>query len=231
MNRAVTLMELLVALIVTSILVLYFFAIEKIGRQDLITADRRAKVQNDVSYVLDHMTTNITGRMKLAADNETYQIRGGAIGNTQLSSQYPIDTSQINGDNAIKVRIDSNNNGQRDSNDIQIAYRYSPASNYQIWHYPNYTAYTGSLVTCTCPTPGDLTTCCEVLTGSRIRPDFSSTTGQDKTYVVYDPNNNYLDVQVTGCWDPAEATHTCGHADNPSVTMRSYIRMPSVTTN
>ena len=228
MNKSITLIELLLALVVTSIVILYFFAIEKIGRQDLFNTDHRAKVQNNVSYVLDHMTTNITGRKKLLADNITYQIRGGAIGNTRISP-YPVDTTGIGGDNAIKIYIDSNNNGKLDpgsgtNEDKQIAYRYRPASaspatdRYQIWYYSNYTDYSGSY---------------EVLTGNRIRPDFSSNTGQ-YTYVVYDAAKNYLDVQITGCWDPTQpdgSTNACGTLNNPSVTMHAYINMPSVSTN
>ena len=246
-------MELLVALAVTSIVILYFFAMEKIGRQDLFNADHRAKVQNDVSYVIDQMSANINGKKKLAADNVTYQIRGGAIGNTQISSQYPVDTTQINGDNAIKIWIDSNNTGQWDSGDVQIAYRYSPASNYQIWYYPGYTIYTGSLSSCDCPDPTNLATCCEVLTGNRIKGNFSDNTS-DPTYVACirsdtsQPTacstcrnppycNNYLDVQISGCWEPNGATlGACDSASNPnpknpSVTMHSYIKMPSVSTN
>lgn len=241
-------MELLVALVVTSIIILYFSAIERIGYQDLLTTDRRSKVQNDVSHVLDHMTTNITGRKKLDADNRTYHIRGGAIGNTQISSQYPIDTtSGIGSDNAILIWIDYDNDGQRDSDDKQIAYRYSGAPNYQIWYYPGYTSYTGSLSSCACSDPSDLTSCCEVLTGNRIRGNFSYNTS-DPTYVACVSSdtsqptacsncssspycNNYLDVQITGCWDPDGSPDACGTSNNPSVVMHAYISMPSVSTN
>lgn len=216
MKKAISLMELLVALAVTSIVILYFFAIEKIGRQDLFTIDHRAKVQNDVSYIIDHMTTNITGRKKLADDYVTYQTRGGAIGNTQIAAEYPVDTSTgIDGDNAILIWIDYDNDGKRTSSDKRIAYRYSGAPNYQIWYYSNYTDSPASY---------------EVLTGNRIMPNFSSDTGQ-QTYVVYNAANNYLNVQVTGCWDPDGSPDACGTDKNPSVTMHAYINMPSVSTN
>jgi hypothetical protein len=227
-------MELLAALAVTSIIILYFFAIEKIGRQDLINADHRAKVQNDVSYVIDHMTTNINGRMRLVGTK--MQPYGGAIGNTQISSQYPVDTTAISGDNAIKIWIDSNNNGQRDSGDKQIAYRYRPSSaspvadRYQIWYYSNYTDSPGSSEVIGGSTPPP--------PGYGIRPDFSSTT-TNPTYVVYTGGGsndlNYLDVQITGCWDPTQPDgdpkKSCGTANNPSVVMHAYINMPSVSTH
>jgi len=227
-------MELLVALIVVSMIILYFFAIEKIGRQDLLNADHRTKVQNNVSYVLDHMTTNIKGRMG----------RGGAIGNMCISP-YPVDTtSGISGcNNAIKIYIDSNNNGKLDpgtgpNDDKQIAYCYSPTPNYQIWYYSNYTDYPSTY---------------EVITGNRTRGNFSYNTS-DPTYVACirsdtsQPTacsncsgspycNNYLDVQITGCWEPGGATlGACDSANspnpnNPSVTMHAYINMPSVSTN
>ena len=221
-------MELLLALVVTSIVILYFFAIEKIGRQDLLNTDYRTKVQNNVSYVLDHITTNITGRKKLLADNITYQIRGGAIGNTRISP-YPVDTtSGIGGDNAIKIYIDSNNNGKLDpgsgsSEDKQIAYRYRPSSaspaedRYQIWYYPNYT-----------DNPNDSDA--EVVTQRKISPDFSTNAAQP-THITYSVNNNYIGIQATACWDPDGNPNACGTTDNPSITMSTRIKMPSVSTN
>ncbi len=222
MNRAITLLELLVSLVLLSLVILYFSGIESISRQDLFNTDHKIKVQNEVSYVLDHLAANITGRSRLNTGTGQMQAYGGAIGNTQISSQSPIDTtSGISGcNNAIKIWIDYNNNGQIDSGDKQIAYCYSPAPNYQIWYYSNYTDN---------PTSSGY----EVLTGNRIRPDFSSNTSQN-TYVVYSTANNYLDVQITGCWDPTQADgsrNACGTANNPSVTMHAYIKMPSVSTN
>jgi hypothetical protein len=228
-------MELLVALVLVSLIILYFSAIERIGYQDLLTTGRRTKVQNDVSRVLDHISTNITGRKRWNSVTLQMDTYGGAIGNTQISSEYPINTtSGIGGDNAIIIWIDYTNNGQRDSSDKQIAYRYSPAPNYQIWYYPSYTGYTGSLSSCTCPNPTDLTSCCEVITGNRIMPDFRSADTNAQTYVYYPSSGatiNYLDVQITGCWNPAGTPYACGTPNNPSVVMHAYINMPSVSTN
>ena len=43
--------------------------------------------------------------------------------------------------------------------------------------------------------------------------------------------NNYINVDLTACWDPAQATAVCGTPDNPTVSMSASIIMPSVATN
>lgn len=43
--------------------------------------------------------------------------------------------------------------------------------------------------------------------------------------------SNLMDINITTCWDPAEITYPCGFGDNVTVTMRSRIKMPSVSTN
>jgi hypothetical protein len=208
MKKSITLMELLVALTVTTVIILYFFAIEKIGRQDLFTTDHRAKVQNEVSYVLQHMSKNLPK----------------TIGSRAVSGQDPVSTSAISGDAALRFFVDldltadcstanSAGDGQWNTEcDHWRAYRYrsssaSPAADrYQLWYY----AY--------CPGADCGTETYEIISEHTTAFNCSIT-------------NNYVDVEVTGCWDPDGSPYACGTTSNPSVTMHAYINMPAVSTN
>lgn len=200
-------MELLIALAVTSILILYFFAIEKIGRQDLFTVSRRAKVQNEVSYVLGHMSKYLPR----------------TIGSRSISAQDPVSTATISGDAALRFFVDlasdcsSPGDGQWSSTsgcDRWQAYRYRSSSaspttdRYQIWYY----AY--------CP-------------GSDCGTESYEVIARHITVFNCTLTDNYVDVSITGCWDPTQPASlgACGSANNPSVTMNAYINMPSVTAN
>jgi hypothetical protein len=224
--KSVTLIEVLIAMITFSIIILYFTAIESIGRSDLLNADRRAKVQNEAIFLLEHITKNITGT----------GARGGAIGNTvigdtSINGQIPVKIDSATfGDNALFVWTDyldpitPTNIGKRDTGDKQIAYRYRPdtasptTDRYQMWYYDNYTNYPDSP---------------EVITGNRIRGDFDSNCSANHTCVTYDPSKNYLYIQVTACWDPTEpaALGNCGTAKNPQITVQARTNMPAVATH
>ncbi len=58
-KAAVSLLELLVALILLSILVLSISSVVNFSRYHVINADKRARVQNDVSFVLAHMRKSV----------------------------------------------------------------------------------------------------------------------------------------------------------------------------
>ena len=110
-----------------------FSSIDIFSRYHVVTSDRRVKLQNDASYVLEHMTKNITGTAT----------RGGAIGdinNPPIKIFYTIEG--VNKIIIIRINVDWNNNGKWDgtsgtSPDKQIAYRYNSA-NYEIWYYSDY---------------------------------------------------------------------------------------------
>ena len=208
-NKSVTLVELLIAVCIFSLIVIGFSSIDTFSQYHVITSDRRAKLQNDASYVLEHMAKNITGT----------GTSGGAVGdvtNTPTSSPVSL-TTIIGGENAIVINIDYNNNGKWDgtSTDRRIAYRYN-AANYEIWYYSPYSG----------DTPGSY----EVIASKKIRPDFSSTISQP-TYCTYNSANNYIEVQITSCWDPDGSPAACGSLDNPALSMKNRIYMPAVSTH
>lgn len=208
-----TLIELLISIVLLSIIVMGFSNIDLFIQNNVISATRRSQLQNEVSFVLNHMEKHITGGSTIGS--------GGAIGTV---TQPPIANALPNaiaGDNSIIVTVDSNNNGQRDGPgvDNQIAYRYRPAS-HEIWYYPVYVNPASAH---------------ETLAQGRIMPDFGNVAGAANSYAQYNPLavplNNWIEVQITACWDPAAVVAPCGDPRNPSVTMRSRIKMPSVSTN
>ena len=199
--RGLTLIELLIAVSIFSLIVVGFSNIDTFSRYHVMSSDRQVKLQNDASYVLEHMAKNITGTGTL----------GGAIGDI---NQPPVNLTTIGGDNAIKVWIDYNPNGQRDASDREIAYRFtgSPAA-YQIKFCPECTN-------------GPCTNC---------NPNWNSTeilSSRISTFTpTYSSTDNYIDIDITACWDPDGSPVTCSSLDNPALSMKNRISMPAVSTN
>jgi hypothetical protein len=165
-------------------MVLGFASIDLFSRHQVLTANRRAQVQNEVSFVLEHMSKEISR----------------AIGD---ANQIPVTIDTPAGPNPpwrkIRVWIDSNPNAIRDTNDVEIAYEWN-RNNRRVRYWPDYTG------------PSD------VISNRVTNFDVSQT-------------DNYVSVELTACWDPASTTWSCGASDNPSVTMRTRIMMPSVSTH
>lgn len=55
-NDAVTLIELLISVAIISVVIISFYSIDTFSRNQVLNSDRRAKVQNELSYILDHMS-------------------------------------------------------------------------------------------------------------------------------------------------------------------------------
>ncbi len=117
--KGITLMELLIAIGLLSMVVLALSSIDLFSRHHLIDSDRRARLQNEVSYALEHMTQQISG----------------AVGNMAIQSQIPINTTAKLPDPAISILTDSNGDGQGDT---WMIYWFKP-SDHLIWYCPNCT--------------------------------------------------------------------------------------------
>lgn len=186
--KAVTLLELLIAITLLAVIVVAFTSIDVFTRFHVLSADRRAKIQNEVSFVLEHMNKNIAQ----------------AIGNRNA---LPINRTNFQDYSALRIRIDSNNDGRLNlTSDLQIAYAYNPSGN-QILYFNNTSN----------------PTIYETISSGEITSNFNT------TYVIYSSQNNYLDITMDACWKPLNPP--CGTSDNPSVTMNATIIMPSVSTN
>lgn len=120
-KKSVTLIELLIAITLMGLVVLAFSSIDLFSRYHVITSDRRAKLQNEVSYILEHMTKEISK----------------AIGDV---NQPPVDISSSGNYTTLKVNIDYNQNSKRDSipPDRSIAYVYISSPDYEMRYYPDY---------------------------------------------------------------------------------------------
>lgn len=212
-NKSLTLIELLITICLFSLLMIAISNIDSYGRYHAVVFDKRVKLQNDATFVLEHISRNMMGTATITSGG-SWTGYGGAIGDVNTN---PVSLTQISGNNAIVINVDYNNNGKWDgtSTDRQIAYSYSGTPNYQIWYYPPYTG----------ASPGSHT----VLTASRIRGDFSATT-TNHTYRTYSSADNYVEVQIGTCWTPS-SDGTCGTPDNPALDMVNRIYMPSASTN
>lgn len=88
--RALTLLELLIAMILLSFFVLSFYLIASFSHYHVSASDRRAKIQNELSLTLEHMNKNV--------------LQG--IGNvSQPLPQPPLEIIA----NGFRVRVDRNN--------------------------------------------------------------------------------------------------------------------------
>lgn len=198
-EKSVTLFELLVAVIVVSLLVLGLGSITTFSNYHVRSADRRLRLQNDLAYILRHMTNEITK----------------AVGNP---GQPAVDTGGISGDAAVRVWIDYNQDGRRDSYpaDRQVAYRFTGTSGpepYKLWYCPEC-----ANIPCAACNPGWGAAANTLSEKIRV---FSSSVTDD-----------YLDVRATACWEPstaADATLPSGTQDNPCVEMQNRIYMPGVS--
>jgi type II secretory pathway pseudopilin PulG len=126
-NKSITLLELVISISILGLLALAFSNLDTFTRYHVMTSDRRARLQHEASYVLEHMAKEIT---KAIGDFSQVPVEGTA-------------TARIEGDPAIKIWIDYNGSkGLRDTSDRQIAYRFTsttsnPNDKYQIWYYSN----------------------------------------------------------------------------------------------
>lgn len=211
-NKAFTLVELTVTLILLSILVMVFAMIDLFSQAQVLTVDRRSKIQNDVTYCLEHSVKQISR----------------AIGNTRINySSSPgdggavIKTDDINGGRGIEFYRDTDANGKRDDDGSTpwSAYNFAPTSPTS---YPNYLLYCYQC----------LNSACSSCNSDSWTANILSKKITDASY-TYNPSGNYVEISVTGCWDPDQSkTHiACGASDkNPQVTMSTRVRLPAVST-
>lgn len=200
-TKAVTLIELLLAVSLFGLMILAFHNLDIFTRYHIVTSDKRVQLQNECSYLLEHMAKQI----------------GRAIGDISAIAVEGTDSAKIYGDKAITVWIDYDNNGLYSStSDRRVAYRYRSgtavaANNYNILYYSN-------CLGANCSQAGSSTP--EVL--ARHITAFDAT---------YTSGNNYVNVSITSCWDPDNASTPCGSGDNPQVSMNSCIYLPTLSTH
>lgn len=217
LNRSATLIELMIAVALLSIVALSLSSVHLFSRYHLNTSERRAKLQNEVSYILEHMTKEISKGI----GNEW--VYGG--GTTVLAE----DTS-ASAVKRIRVKIDDSNPlGQYNNGDHWIGYTYTPGSDYELAYCSNFGTDVNPAAVCQATTSvlSNKVTSFDMTVpkspGTSVSPCPSGPDSQCLT-------DNYVDINITACWNPADSS-TFNKPDNPCVTMREAISMPSVSTN
>jgi prepilin-type N-terminal cleavage/methylation domain-containing protein len=193
-KKAMTLMELLIALILLSMIVLGIGNLEIFCRHAFLGTDRKTKVTNDATYIVEHMSKFIG---KAVGDALNFPVNGS-------------NTMPAGCDASLSVWTDysptaGNENGIVDSGDRQVVYCFNNAA-HEMRFYPDYVILPGSF---------------EVL--SRNMENWNLQTLSD-----FRRDKNYVNVNVTTCWD---VSIPCGTVDNPRVTLETRIVMPSVSVN
>jgi len=178
MNRtrySLTLVELIIAMVLVSVIVLGLSSINIFSRYHVISSDRRTKLQNEVSFILEHMNKYVS----LAIGNEMINGADSVVGITQTANSAQ-----------MKVYIDANLNGVRD--DYWIAYRLdlSGTDSYRL-------RYCGRCLDSNC-TFGQCVVPQEVL-GTRITA-FNPAKPVNASGQL---NRNSLSANLAACWNPA----------------------------
>ncbi len=233
-KNAVTLLELILAIVFLSVIVLGINSIYYFSHFQTVNTNRRALVQDQLTVLVEHMRREISK----------------AIGNEAVDgANQVIDTSNILGQTAIQVYIDSGTayvsgvnaiyragNGRRvKPPDRWIAYRFTgavgiPGNRYSILFCPECAS-----VPCAACNPGWGTA--QNIVATNI-VDFAVGSLVGATFVPGKPgapgplNNNSIAVQIKVCWDPADpgiVGLNNGTVDNPCITSNTQITMPSVT--
>ncbi|MFA5115494.1 MAG: prepilin-type N-terminal cleavage/methylation domain-containing protein [Candidatus Omnitrophota bacterium] len=124
-NNGLTLLELLIALILTGIVAVSIFSLDIFGSYHLTGLDKRRRVQNQVSDVLEHISKNIIN----------------AVGNTAISGMSPVNISE---GVSLELYVDRPGEGEASGDgrqgtgrDAWVAYHYD-SSLYQIKYCSNY---------------------------------------------------------------------------------------------
>lgn len=183
--NAITLLELLIAIVLLAIMVIGFFSIDLFTHSQVLISERRTKLQNEMSYTLEHMSKAMN-----------------RVSGSKVIGQNPI---YITADTDIRMYIDTSGNGQGDT---WIAYRlFTGASptDYQVRYCSN------------CPNSacGTCSSGWEVISKRILQ------------FVPVNTVDNYVKVDLVARWQPGQASSV----DNPEVTMRTRIKLPSVSTN
>lgn len=237
-DKSVTLIELLVAVSILGLLVIGLSNIDTFSHFQVISSDRRAKLQHDAAYVLEHMSKNVArgiGNEKINGAETVIQIKDNdddGSGNSSLLIKVYIDAGDGTDPDGGGPQPPNPPNGKREAynqnpevyDDHWIAYRFYPATGNQALRYQ--IRYCGRCRKDNCKFNGNQCMDGVETLGYRME-DISSQSTSSTTPIL----NNYIQVQLTACWDPDNNPIACGAIDNPAIMMQNRINMPSVSVN
>jgi Tfp pilus assembly protein PilV len=202
-EKAVTLIELLIAALLLSMIIVGFASVDIFSRNQVLRSSRITQLQNEASFVMDHMTKFVSN----------------AIGDI---NNVPVHFYTDN--RGFRVRYDSNGDGKADGTDAWVAYRHVPnaaGTDSEIRFY--------SSVADVDPIPSSAG---YTVLANKIKLSTGAAASSWGMAVVYSPNNNYIEVTIRACWTPDAvdgSTDECGTINNPMVTVKSLLKMASVS--
>jgi type II secretory pathway component PulJ len=223
-RAGITLIELLLATSLLGVLVLYFSALEQIGRGNLSTMERTIKVQNEAAYVLEYMAKQLRS------------VIGGPAINIDGAPANPFYMKQSGNKLYLKFLYDQNNNGQWDtlSTPPQPAgpgpdnfgcFRYKENRDdleYRVYTRNNENSYNNNC-------NGNYNTV-DLLSPNVTALTYTFVPNQDTPFSI---TKNYIRITLTVCYDTSTAVMeaTCGTEANPQATMSTTVNMPMVSMN
>lgn len=195
-RTGLTLVELIIAMALVSVLVLAVTSFDFFCRSQVVSSQRRAQLQNEATGALEHMNRYIAQAI-------------GDINNQPFSG--------YSDNRGIRIRVDSNGNGQLDASDRYIAYRHI---NDEISFYSN--------ATLSDPPSGSSEVISRkiTITNNPFAAESSTNPWGLKIDIV---SVNQLEVKVRARWYPNPAVSLS--LDNPEVTLKTNIICNSVSVN
>ena len=174
-QTSVTLLELLISIVLIGLVILGLSNIESFCRNQLLSSDRRLKVQNEASFVLEHMAK----RIMTAVNKPGFDV-----------IIFP--TTQ-----SFRVSVDANRNGVLDelgsgNEDNWIAY--SNDTNIGELRYCANMSFNN---------PINALGACD--NGSWETLSRHVTSAMNSANIIYSNSNNYVEINITACADPGSA--------------------------
>lgn len=206
--KSITLVELLISIVIVTIMVLSFYGLETFSREQLINSDRRAKVQNQLAYVLDHMSKYV-------------QQANGDKNNPPIKL-YP-DAGPYAG---FQVRVDFRDPQVPSdlNNGAWVSYFLSGNT-----LSTNCSPY-GATGTC-----GSFPATAEALSnkiiGNFVADTIMPNNPTDGFYVKVDPSGNLVDIGLVGRYDPSQPYTLATRSKNPQVELKTRIICSNSSTN
>ena len=197
--RGISLFELIISIIIMSLIILGIYNIEAFSTSQVIDSDRRARVQNDLAYVLEHMSKYIqqaNGDKSDPANPKPAIVQTGSGFQVRVDFRDPQIPSDLDNGAWVSYSLDSS--------------LHTLSTSCSVYG----TGTCGSFIS-------------EILSnkiignfvGDTIIPDGAT----DGFYVNINPSGNLVDIGLVGRWDPGSPVITGTRFVNPQVEMKTRI--------
>jgi hypothetical protein len=209
-NKSLSLVELLISIMSVGIMVLSFYSLETFSHTQVMSADRRAKVQNSLAYCLEYMSKYV-------------QQATGTLANPGI---------KLYGATGFQVRVDFNS-PQTPNNLSDDAWIYFSLSGNTLQ-----TCCTGPGTCGTYPVVAEnltsSTTAKKIIAGfvNDIIPSNNPTNGfYVKGTDTAGNFSNYVDIGLAGLYDTSIAYSWLTRATNPKVALKTKVICSNISTN